>query len=116
MGKSGSPPFRSKWDCAGYESQTPEFVAGIDEDGAVRWGYTGQRTGEARDGIGVEDVRWLYRYIGRITDGQLREGLSASGATEEEIECFTKVHPHAPRSTRARQRIKGGRMNKTAFN
>lgn len=90
MGKSGSPPFRSKWDCAGYELQTPEFVAGIDEDGAVRWGYTGQRTGEARDGIDVEDVRWLYRYLGRITDGQLREGLSASGATEEEIECFTR--------------------------
>ncbi|HKP71349.1 MAG TPA: hypothetical protein VJT82_00330 [Pyrinomonadaceae bacterium] len=90
MGKWGSPVFRSKWDSAGYEAQTPEFVAGVD-DGVVRWGYVGQRTDEARDGITVEDVRWLCRYVGRVTDAQLRDGLRASGATDAEIESFTRA-------------------------
>ena len=89
MGKWGAPFFRGKWDCEGYESQTPQFVTGV-EGGVVQWGYVGQRTDEARDGITVEDVRWLYRYVGRITDAQLRDGLSASGATAEEIERFTR--------------------------
>jgi hypothetical protein len=90
MGKFGSPLTRSKWDCAGYESQNAEFIAGV-ESGVIKWGYTGQRTDEAIEGITVADVRWLYHYIGRITDGQLREGLLVSGATAEEAECFTRA-------------------------
>jgi hypothetical protein len=90
MGKWGSNLFRSKWDAAGYEAQTPELVTGV-ERGLVAWSYIGQRTAEARDEISVEDVRWLYRYVGRITDAQLREGLRASGATEEEIATFTRA-------------------------
>ena len=88
MGKWGTPLNRSKWDCAGYEAQTPQFVVSVD-DGRVRWGYVGQRTDDATDGITVDDVRWLYSYIGRITDEQLRDGLSVSGATVEEVERFT---------------------------
>ena len=90
MGKWGSNLFRSKWDAAGYEAQTPEFVAGV-EDGIVRWNYIGQRTAEAREQISVADVRWLYQYIGRIKDAQLGDGLRASGATEEEVACFTRA-------------------------
>jgi hypothetical protein len=90
MGRWGTPITRTKWDCEGYASQNGEFVLGV-ENGFVRWGYTGQRTDEATEGIRVEDVRWLQRYVGRITDGQLREGLLASGATAEEVECFTKA-------------------------
>jgi hypothetical protein len=90
MGKWGSNLFRSKWDAAGYEAQTQEFVTGV-KDGLVQWSYIGQRTAEARDEIRVDDVRWLYRYVGRITDAQLRDGLRASGATDEEIETFTRA-------------------------
>jgi hypothetical protein len=90
MGRWGTPFDRSKWDAAGYEAQTPDFVAGV-EDGFVRWNYIGQRTDEARAGISVADVRWLYGYLGRITDEQLRAGLSASGATAEETERFTRA-------------------------
>jgi hypothetical protein len=39
----------------------------------------------------VGDVRWLSSYLGRVTDGQLREGLFASGATREEADCFTRA-------------------------
>jgi hypothetical protein len=90
MGKFGSPVTRTKWDCEGYLAQNAEFITGV-ENGAVKFGYTGQRTDEATEGITVEDVRRLYRYVGRITDEQLREGLFASGATHEEAACFTRA-------------------------
>jgi hypothetical protein len=90
MGRWGDPFTRSKWDCAGYAAQTPDFVARAD-DGTLRWGYTGQRTDEAREGITASDARWLYRYLSRVTDAQLRDGLRASGATGAEIECFTRA-------------------------
>jgi hypothetical protein len=90
MGRWGTPLTRTKWDCEGYASQNAEFVLGV-EGGVVRWGYTGQRTEEATEGIKVEDVRWLHQYLKRVTDVQLLEGLLASGATEEEAECFAKA-------------------------
>ena len=90
MGKWGPPLVRSKWDAAGYEEQTPQFVTGV-EGGLVRWGYMGQRTDDAAENIKVGDVRWLCRYLGRITDAQLRDGLAASGATSSEVERFTRA-------------------------
>jgi hypothetical protein len=91
MGRWGAPLLRGKWDAEGYEEQTPEFVAGVGEEGTVEWGYIGQRTDDAREGITVEDVRWVYGFLGRISDEQLREGLRASGATDEEVESFTRA-------------------------
>jgi hypothetical protein len=54
----------------------------------VRFGYTGQRTADVAIGISVQNVKWLCRYLGRITDTQLRAALDASGATPEEAERF----------------------------
>lgn len=90
MGKWGSPLTRSKWDCEGFESQNADFVRGARE-GVLSWGYTGQRTDEVIEDIKVEDVRWLMKYLGRVTDAQLREGLLASGATGEDAGCFTRA-------------------------
>jgi hypothetical protein len=90
MGRSGSPLTRTKWDCEGFAAQNADFVRGV-SGGLVEWGYTGQRTEEATEGIKVGDVRWLNSYLGRVTDGQLREGLLASGATPEEADCFTRA-------------------------
>jgi hypothetical protein len=36
-------------------------------------------------------MKWLLQYIGRISDDQIRVGLKASGATQEESQCFTKA-------------------------
>ena len=36
----------------------------------------------------AQDVAWLCRYLGRITDGQLRTALAASGATADETASF----------------------------
>jgi hypothetical protein len=90
LGKWGSPLTRSKWDCEGFASQNADFIRGV-EGGVVQWGYTGQRTDEATEGITVEDVRWLQRFVGRVTDEQLRAGLLVSGATEAEADCFTRA-------------------------
>ena len=88
MGKwGGSVVTRGRWDAAGFAAQTPQFVTGV-ANGFVHFGYTGQRTADARADIRLEDVEWLCRYLGRITDDQLRAALSASGATPEETESF----------------------------
>jgi len=78
---------RGRWDAEGFAAQTPQFVTGVAE-GFVQFGYTGQRTGDARANIRVEDVAWLCRYLGRITDAQLRDALDASGATDAETDSF----------------------------
>ena len=89
MGKwGGNVVTRGRWDAAGFAAQTPHFISGV-ASGYVQFGYTGQRTADARASITVEDVRWLCRYLGRITDDQLRAALRASGATVEETDSFT---------------------------
>jgi hypothetical protein len=79
---------RGRWDPDGFAAQTPHFVTGV-EDGFVQFGFTGQRTADARAHIRVEDVGWLCRRLGRITDGQLHSALRAGGATDAEAVSFT---------------------------
>lgn len=88
MGRwGGTVVTRGRWDPAGFAAQTPQFVTGV-EGGFVQFGYAGQRTADARASIRIEDVQWLCRYLGRITDDQLRTALTASGATADETESF----------------------------
>jgi hypothetical protein len=89
MGRwGGNVVTRGRWDADGFAAQTPHFVTGV-TNGYVQFGYTGQRTGDARASITPDDVRWLCRYLGRITDDQFRTALKTSGATAEEIDSFT---------------------------
>jgi hypothetical protein len=89
MGRWGNTVVtRGRWDAAGFAAQTPQFVTGV-TNGFVQFGYTGQRTGDARANITPDDVRWVVRYLGRITDDQFRTSLRVSGATAEEVESFT---------------------------
>jgi hypothetical protein len=90
MGKWGNFFTREKWDCKGFTDQTPDFVKGV-ENGKVKWGYTGQHTDSIKDDIPVEHVRWILRYVGRITDRQVRAALRASGATPSEVNCFARA-------------------------
>jgi hypothetical protein len=91
MGKWGDFFSRSKWNCKGFESQTPSFIQGVDENGSVGFGFSGKRTGDMVRGIKVDDIRWLMRYLGQISDDQIRSGLEASGATAEELTCFSNA-------------------------
>jgi hypothetical protein len=88
MGRwGGNIVTRGRWDPEGFAAQTPQFVTGV-ENGMMQFGYTGQRTGDMSGGIRVEDARWLYRYLGRVTDQQLRDALIASGASKEDADGF----------------------------
>lgn len=88
MGKWGGYLSREKWDCKGFRSQSKDFIKSVKND-LVEFGYSGQHTSDFKSGIRVSDVKWLMQYLGRITDNQIRDGLQASGATREEVECFT---------------------------
>jgi hypothetical protein len=81
---------RGRWDADGFEAQTPQFVAGV-EDGLVRFGYVGQRTADVAEGIPVEHVRWFFEIADRVTESHVREGLLASGATGEEAVRFARA-------------------------
>ena len=88
MGRWGTTVVtRGRWDAEGFAAQTPNFVTGV-SGGLVTFGFTGQRTADAAGGIRVEDVRWLCRYLGRLTDAQLEAALYASGATPDEATAF----------------------------
>ena len=88
MGRwGGNLVTRGRWDPQGFEDQTPQFVTSIEEK-IVKFGYTGQRTEDVSRGITTEDVAWLCRYLGRITDAQLDEALRASGASDDEARQF----------------------------
>lgn len=90
MGRwGGNIVTRGRWDPEGFAAQTPQFVTGVD-GGMVQFSYTGQHTADVSAGIRTEDVRWLHRYLGRITDAQLREALAASGAGAEEADSFAR--------------------------
>ena len=87
MGKWGNVATRDKWDAKGFASQTPDFVKGV-HNGLVDFGYQGQRTRDQVDNIRVSDVQWVLKYLGAITDDQIRKGLAASGATPQEMDTF----------------------------
>ena len=91
MGRWGSTVVtRGRWDPEGFAAQNAEFVIGTEGD-TVRFGYVGQRTADVATGISIDDVRWLCRYLARLTDAQMRAALDASGATPEEARRFTQA-------------------------
>jgi hypothetical protein len=90
MGRwGGNIVTRGRWDPAGFAAQTPQFITAADHE-LVSFGYTGQRTDDVASGIRTSDVAWLYRYLGGITDGQLRATLEASGANAADTEAFAR--------------------------
>jgi hypothetical protein len=90
MGRWGGATTHTAWDCPGYQAQTPDFVKGLDKNGMVRFGYTSQTPAMSQN-ISPEHVAWLMRYLGRITNVQIRSGLDASNADAAEVECFTNA-------------------------
>jgi hypothetical protein len=91
MGRwGGNIVTRGRWDPEGFQAQSAQFVTAVDE-GMVSFGYSGQRTDDVSTGIRTSDVAWLYGYLGRITDAQLRAALDASGASHEDAATFARA-------------------------
>jgi hypothetical protein len=87
LGSWGPEEKPKGWDCGAFTAQTKSFVQGH-QGRYVRFGFTGQHTDDFKNDITVEDVRWLMRYLGRVTDAQIQDGLKGSGATPQETACF----------------------------
>ena len=81
---------RGRWDVAGFEEQTPQFVAGT-KDQWVLFGYAGQRTADVARDIPIDHARWFYRYVSRLDERYLTRALSASGATDDEAARFARA-------------------------
>ncbi len=89
MGRWGKYFTRSKWNAASFLKQSSDFVSL--KDGGLRWGYVGQHSDLLRGDVAPADVRWLLQYLRRVTDDQLRTGLTSSGASEKETETYVKA-------------------------
>ena len=89
LGRWGSVVRRGRWDCHGFEAETPLFVSGVNGD-LVQFGYTGQRTSDIASGIRVSDVEWLLKTLGPLREDQIAAAVRASGGTPEEIAIFSR--------------------------
>jgi hypothetical protein len=90
MGAWGDNTGQTDWNCADYTKQTPSFVQGV-KNGRVQFGYEGHIREGFQTEITPADVAWLMKYLGQITDDQLRAALKASGATAQDEACFTSA-------------------------
>jgi hypothetical protein len=90
LGEWGGTLTWNRWNYKGFESQTPNFVKGF-EDGRVQWGFKGKHRDDITNGISAADVQWILKYLSRITDKQIQEGLIASGASQDETASFTRT-------------------------
>ena len=90
MGHWGDTGGQSNWVCKDYTEQSANFVKGVTK-GKVVFSYDGHHNDDFKTNIHPADVAWLMRYLGQISDDQLRGALRASGATPDEETCFTKA-------------------------
>jgi hypothetical protein len=90
MGLAQDISGRSKWDCAGFSKETQYFVQEVD-GGYVTLNYSGKERQLVTTNIRVEDVKWYMDRMSKLTDKQIRAGLQASGATEQETSCFAQA-------------------------
>lgn len=90
MGAWGDVSGQTDWNCDDYTKQSASFIRGM-KGADVVFGFEGHIHDGFQTGITPGDVAWLMKYLGQITDAQLRAALRASGATEHEESCFTSA-------------------------
>jgi hypothetical protein len=90
FGKAGGFFQRNRWDWFGYRAQTGNFVR-LESNGDVVWGFKGKHGQDIRDGVGLDDIRWLLPYLSQITDEELEAGLAASGSSASVAHEFTRL-------------------------
>ena len=76
-------------DAAGHQEQSKHFTR-LAAGQTIAWAYWGKHDKDITAGISAADVRWLLTYLSRVADDDLRAGLRASGATDSEIDIYTR--------------------------
>ena len=89
LGRWGNITRRTRGDCSGFRADTPHLISGV-HGSIVLWGYSGKHEGDVRNGITIDDLRWLAPHLSAITAEQIRAGLKASGATDRENASWTE--------------------------
>ena len=90
LGNDLSPTKRSDWSCKPFLDQSAHWVE-RGHDGSLVFRYDGNIEKGFRTGIPAAHAEWFMKYLGAITDVQLKAGLGASGANEADAACFTKA-------------------------
>jgi hypothetical protein len=88
LGSDASPRDRSNWRCDAYTAQSDHWAQRA-PNGTITFRYDGNIKVGFRTGIPAAHAAWLLKYLGAITDPQLRDALLASGASETDAACFT---------------------------
>lgn len=89
MGNWGRGLGRSTWNAEDFHKQSLRFIKRL-EGRKIEFAYTGHNTG-MRNEISTADARWLLRYLSRLKETQLRQGLVSCGASPEEAALYTEA-------------------------
>jgi hypothetical protein len=81
---------RLNWRCAPFLEESGHWVERV-ENGKLVFDYDGNIREGFRTGIPVAHAAWFMKYLGAITDDQLRAGLKASGANDADMACLAKA-------------------------
>jgi len=90
LGSDLNPRERAIWRCAPFLEQSEHWVERA-ANGTLAFRYDGNINEGFRTGIPAAHAAWFMKYLGAITDAQLRAGLTASGASDADAACFTKA-------------------------
>jgi hypothetical protein len=88
LGRWGNITRRTRSDCSGFSADTPHLITGINGN-VVVWGYSGKHEDDIRNGITIDDLRWLAPYLSAVAAEQIRAGLKSSGATDRQTASWT---------------------------
>jgi hypothetical protein len=88
MGAWGDTGGQTDWNCSDYTRESASFIKGV-QGGQVVFAFEGHIHEGFQTGITPADVAWLMKYLGQISDAQLRAALHATGATARDESCFT---------------------------
>ncbi len=86
FGKMGSFMSHTKWDLADYQKQA--FLDGI-SGSQIKLHYSGKMSSSLK-AIPVEHARWFAGILGQLTDAQIQDAFKAAGATQAEVEGFSR--------------------------
>jgi hypothetical protein len=85
FGKTGGIFSRSRNKPSDYVKS--EFVKGV-KGNVVDFNFSG-KNGKLFDNITIADARWLARWLGRLSDEQIRDAFRAANYTSEEVDMLT---------------------------
>jgi hypothetical protein len=66
------------------------FIHGFNDDGTVDFAYKGKAK-DVLKGITVEDVRWVYGLLGRLSDRQIRDAFRAANYSRSETDLYARA-------------------------